>query len=172
KAQLGSGVTEFAHDNRRQPGTSGFVFAEPLEVAVHRIEGDLDQQGGQQIHEREDDGHERNRGRHPDPVVPPLASSRFAGTERDSILDVSRTESAVSGGFSTDYFLGFFVSKTLTSLISRSRTDSPTSSVMNSWNSSAIRTHAGSLCSRHASKSPYRLHSHICAPANRPKPRT
>src|SRR5438034_4319206 len=64
------------------------------------------------------------------------------------ILDVSRTESAVSGGFSTDYFLGFFVSKTLTTLISRSRTDSPTSSVMNSWNSSAIRTHAGSLCSR------------------------
>ena len=62
---------EFAHDNRRQPGTSGFVFAKPLEVAVHRIEGDeqqgegeVDQQGDQGIHERQDDGHDRDSSTH------------------------------------------------------------------------------------------------------------
>ncbi len=67
-------MTEFAHDNRRQLGTSGFVFAKPLEVAAHRIEGDeqhgegeVDQQGDQGIHEREYDGLERDRGSDRDP---------------------------------------------------------------------------------------------------------
>ena len=69
-------MTEFAHDNRRQSGTSRFVFANPLEVAVHRIEGDeqhgegeVYQQSDQRIHEREYDGHEGDRRSDRDPLT-------------------------------------------------------------------------------------------------------
>src|SRR2546422_4007687 len=73
---------------------------------------------------------------------------------------------------STDYFFGFLPSMTFTSPISRSRTDSPICSLRKPSNSSEIRFQAGSLCSRHASKSPYFVHSQSCAPAYRPNPRT
>src|SRR5712691_1661713 len=90
------------------------------------------------------------------------------GIERRMIRPRSLPAYASSGS----YFFGSLPSMTFTSPISRRRTDSPICSFRNPSNSSAIRFHAGSLCSRHASKSPYLLQSHSCAPANRPNPRT